>query len=105
MATTRIIVDVQLQLTVFLVVLLWSLHIRLSKHTFFRWWAWAWTSFAGFLCIGALALRAGPGVSLRKEVLVLLTLACGFLETPLLLFGAWALKTNGAPRKLASCLP
>lgn len=96
MATTRMFVDQQLLLTIFLVALLWSLHARLRKHDFFRWWAWAWTSFAGYLGIGALALRLAPEWSLLKGSVILASLVCGFLQVPLLVFGACTLR---GPRK------
>ena len=47
--TLYLSVNIQLLLTVFLVVLLWGLYARLHKFEFFRWWALAWTAFAVYL--------------------------------------------------------
>ena len=43
-------------ITIGVVVLLWSLHARLVDRPVFKWWAWAWTSFAVYLGVGALGL-------------------------------------------------
>ncbi len=100
MATIRMFVGHQLLLTIFLVVLLWSLYAQLRKQDFFRWWAWAWTSFAGYLAIGALALQLAPAWTLLKGSLVLASLVCGFLQIPLLAFGACALRGKGKPSRV-----
>ena len=99
MATTRMFVNQQLLLTIFLVVLLWSLYARLRKQDFFRWWAWAWTAFGGYLCFGALALHLAPAWTLLRGSLVLATTACGFLQVPLLAFGASTLREPTKPRR------
>ncbi|HYA62360.1 MAG TPA: hypothetical protein VED66_04110, partial [Candidatus Sulfotelmatobacter sp.] len=95
MATVRVFVDQQLLLTIFLVVLLWSLYAQLRRQDFFRFWAWAWTSFAAYLGIGALVLQLAPTWSFLKGGLILASLACGFLQIPLLAFGACALRGPG----------
>ena len=74
-------VNVQLLLTVFLVVFLWALYSRLRRADFFRWWAWAWTSFAVYLACGALSMQLGSAWSPLKTVFVILLLLSGFLES------------------------
>ncbi|MBZ5597039.1 MAG: PAS domain S-box protein [Acidobacteriia bacterium] len=100
MATTRMFVDQQLLLTIFLVVLLWSLYARLRKQDFFRWWAWAWTAFGGYLCFGALALYLAPAWTILRGSLILTALVCGFLQIPLLAFGASTLRGPIKPRQV-----
>lgn len=100
MATMRMFVGHLLLLTIFMVVLLWSLYAQLRKQDFFRWWAWAWTSFAGYLAIGALSLQLAPAWTLLKGSLVLALLVCGFLQVPLLAFGACALRWQGKPSRV-----
>ena len=53
-------------ITIGVVVLLWSLHASLADRPVFRWWAWAWTSFAVYLGAGALGLPLTPGWTLTK---------------------------------------
>jgi PAS domain S-box-containing protein len=77
----------QLLLTICLVVLLWALYTRLQKFEFFRWWAWAWTSFAVFLASATLSMRLGPVWSVQKASLVFLFLAGGYLQPTLLVLG------------------
>ena len=102
MATTRIFVGLQLLLTVFLVVLLWSLYSRLRKQDFFRWWACAWTSFAGYLGIGAVALHLAPGWTFLRGCLVLASLVCGYLEVPFLVLGACTLRDPENPPRASA---
>ncbi|HEY6308365.1 MAG TPA: PAS domain S-box protein [Candidatus Angelobacter sp.] len=97
MDPAQFFVFLQLLVTIFLVVLLWCLYARLRKQEFFRWWAWAWTASAGCVASGALILRLGPAWSLSKSIAVLLEVLCGFLQVPLLLFGAWSLVSAGKP--------
>jgi hypothetical protein len=95
MDAVRLYVSSQLLLIVFLVALLWSLYARLHKQLFFWWWAWAWTCFAGFLSLGLVALKLGPEWTLLKGTLILASLICGFLQVPLLMFGACTLRPSG----------
>jgi PAS domain S-box-containing protein len=99
MEVVQLYVRSQLLLTVFLVALLWSLYARLHKQVFFCWWAWAWTSFAGFLALGAVALKLAPEWTLLKSSIVLAAAVCGFLQVPLLVFGAWTLRPSGLPAR------
>lgn len=100
MATVRLFVDQQLLLTIFLVVLLWSLYARLRKHDFFRFWAWAWTSFAGYLAIGASVLQLAPRWTVLKGSLILASLVCGYLQVPLLVYGSCTLRGPVKCRRL-----
>ena len=82
-------VNVQLLLTVFLVVFLWALYSRLRRADFFRWWAWAWTSFAVYLACAALSMRLGAAWTPLKIGFVVLLLLTGFLEPLFLILGGW----------------
>jgi len=75
-------------ITIGVVVLLWSLHARLVDRPVFKWWAWAWTSFAVYLGVGALGLPLTPEWTLTKIVLVILVAISGSLPPLLLVFGA-----------------
>jgi two-component system NarL family sensor kinase len=90
-------VNIQLLLTVFLVLLLWALYARLRKFEFFRWWALAWTAFAVYLGTAAISLRVGPAWTPLKACLVFVLLLSGFLEIALLVFGGLSWR---APHKL-----
>src|SRR5215471_5175441 len=95
--TLHLSVNIQLLLTVFLVVLLWALYARLRRFEFFRWWAWAWTAFAVYLGAAAISLHVGPAWTPLKACLVFVLVLSGFLEVPLLVFGGWSWR---APHKL-----
>ena len=82
-------VNVQLLLTVFLVVFLWALYSRLRRADFFRWWAWAWTSFAVYLACAALSMQLGAAWTPLKIAFVVLLLLTGFLEPLFLILGGW----------------
>jgi PAS domain S-box-containing protein len=90
----------QLILTVFLVALLWSLHARLRRQEFFWWWACAWTSFAVFLASAFLTRQVQPGWALLKTGVTVLMMLAGFVQIPLLLFGALSLRPVGPPDRL-----
>jgi PAS domain S-box-containing protein len=94
METIHFFVQVQLMVTLFLVTLLWSFHNRLRKQEFFRLWAWAWTSFAVFLGLAVLSQWLSPQVASIKDLVVLVAVMAGFLQIPLLVFGAWSLQTQ-----------
>ncbi len=82
-------VDIQLLLTIFLVVLLWALYSRLRRADFFRWWAWAWTSFALYLGCAAISMQFGVAWTPLKTAFVVLLLVSGFLEPFFLVLGGW----------------
>jgi PAS domain S-box-containing protein len=96
MDTVRMLVSAQLLVTVFLAILLWSLHTRLHRPEFNRWWVWAWTSSALFLAFGRLALTFSPDWSVARGIMILLTTLVGFLVAPLLVFGAVSFRSPGA---------
>jgi PAS domain S-box-containing protein len=96
--TLYLSVNIQLLLTVFLVVLLWALYARLRRFEFFRWWAWAWTAFAVYLGTAAISLHVGPAWTPLKACLVFVLLLSGFLEVALLVFGGLSWR---APHNLA----
>jgi PAS domain S-box-containing protein len=96
MDMVRLLVSAQLLVTVFLAVLLWSLHARLRRQEFNRWWASAWTLSALFLVFGRLALAFPPGWSLVKGGVVLLATLLGFLVAPALVFGAVCFRSREA---------
>jgi PAS domain S-box-containing protein len=95
--TLRLSVNIQLLLTVFLVVLLWALYARFRGFEFFRWWAWAWTAFAVYLGTATISLHVGPAWTPLKASLVFALLLSGFLEIALLVFGGLSWR---APHKL-----
>ena len=82
-------VTVQLLVTLFLVVLLWCLQARLRKQEFFRLWAWAWTAYAVHLVFEAPGPWRAPA-ALGAGAVLIATVA-GFLQFPLLAFGAASL--------------
>jgi PAS domain S-box-containing protein len=98
-STLSLSVSVQLLLTVFLVVLLWALHGRLRRLDFFRWWAWAWTSFAVYLGAAAISLRIGSAWTPLKMALIFILLVSGFLEPVLLAIGGWSWRRPGKPMR------
>jgi PAS domain S-box-containing protein len=93
--TVRMFVSEQLLAAALLSILLWSLHARLHRQEFNRWWASAWTVSALFLAAGRVTLMLPPGWSLAKGTAVLLTTLLGFLVAPLLTFGAVSLRWPG----------
>ncbi len=97
--TILISVQFQLLLTLFLAVLLWALYFRLHRLPFFRWWAWAWTSFAVYLATATISLRLGPQWTPAKSSLIFLLLVLGFLQPTLLVLGGmnWR-RTKRPPR-------
>jgi PAS domain S-box-containing protein len=95
MDMVRLLVSAQLLVTAFLAVLLWSLHARLRRQEFNRWWASAWTLYALFLGVGRLALAFPPGWGLAKGIVVLLATLLGFLVAPALVFGAVCFRSRG----------
>lgn len=99
MEFVHLYVRLQLLLTIFLVVLLWSLYIRLRRQEFFRWWAW--TAFAGFLGIASVVLQLPSQWPTLRSGALLLLLICGFLQVPLLIFGAWSLLRSSKPTRKA----
>lgn len=97
--TLYLSVNVQLLLTVFLVVLLWALYARLHKFEFFRWWAWAWTAFAVYLATATISLHIGPAWTPLKACLVFVLLLSGFLEVVLLVFGGLSWRAPHKPAR------
>lgn len=93
--TVGMLVSAQLLVTAFLGVLLWSLHARLRRQEFNRWWACAWTLSTLFLAIGGVALMFPQGWTLAKGIAVLLTTLLGLLVAPLLVFGAVSFRRPG----------
>ncbi len=97
MEKVQLLVDLQLLVTIFLVTLLWSFSARLRKQEFFRLWAWAWTSFAAYLGLGALSFRVAAQWHLVKEVATLVSVEAGFLQVSLLVLGVLSLQTGERP--------
>ena len=95
----RMAVSAQLPVSVFLAVLMWSLHARLRRHEFNRWWVSAWTLSAVFLAMSRLALAFPPGWTAARGVVVLLTTLTGFLVAPVLVFGALSFRPNSTIRR------
>jgi PAS domain S-box-containing protein len=89
----------QMVLTIFLVALLWSLHARLRRQAFFWWWACAWTAFALFLVLAALRRQLPEDWALARNSLALPMMLSGFIQAPLLVFGARSLQVPGRPTR------
>jgi len=104
MDTVRTLVSAQLLVTVFLAVLLWSLHARLHREEYNRWWVGAWTLFAMFLAVGRVALAFPPEWNVAQESVVLLASLLGFLVAPLLVYGAESYRSPGALSRRATLL-
>ena len=90
----RNFVSAQLPVSAFLAVLMWSLHARLRRQEFNRWWVSAWTLSALFLATSSLSLSFPPGRNAAKDVVVLLTTLTGFLVAPVLVFGALSFRPS-----------
>jgi len=97
MELTELYVRLELLLTIFMVMLLWSLYLRLRRQQFFQWWAWAWTSFALFLIVRTAILHLPPVWTLMSAGLWLIALIFGFLHAPLLVLGAWSVPHDRVP--------
>jgi PAS domain S-box-containing protein len=93
MESVRGFAVLQALITTGLVVILWCLHARLSDRPFFRWWALAWSAFGLFLLVGALALPIDSDWTPIRAGAVLTATLFGFLQSPLLVFGAWSLRS------------
>ena len=102
MDTVRLLVSAHLLVTVFLAVLLWSLHARLRRQEFNQWWVGAWTLSALFLGVGRLALTFPPGWDLAKGTVVLLATLLGFSVAPVLVFGAVSFRSRGTITRRAA---
>ncbi len=94
METIHFFLQAQVMVTLFLVALLWSFHNRLRKQEFFRLWAWGWTSFAVFLALAVLSQWMPAQWASFKNLVSLAAVEAGFLQIPLLIFGAWSLQTQ-----------
>lgn len=97
MDLTELYIRLELLLTTFMVMLLWALYFRLRRQQFFRWWAWAWTSFALFLILRTVLLTLPPFWTLTRASLWLIVLILGYLQVPLLVLGAWSVPQGRAP--------
>ena len=93
------LVVLQSLITIGAVVLLWSLHLRLADRPVFKWWAWAWTSFALYLGVGALGLPLTADWALPKITVVVVGAILGFLPPPLLVFGARSMLSPDLPTR------
>jgi PAS domain S-box-containing protein len=79
--------------TTLLAILLWSLHARLHRHEFNRWWASAWTFTALFQA--GYSLRFQPEFHIPQLAAMLFTTIVGFLVVPTLVFGAISFRSPG----------
>ncbi len=93
-------VVIQLLITLCLVGFLWALYTRLHRFEFFRWWAWAWTAFAGYLAFAAVSLQLGHAWNPSKATLILAMLVAGFIQPVLLVFGGLSWRTPAKPSRL-----
>ncbi|HEU5335862.1 MAG TPA: PAS domain S-box protein [Terriglobales bacterium] len=97
MEIVRLYVEFQLLLTLFLVVLLWSLYFRVGRQQFFCWWAWAWTSFGVFIVLRTQVLQSSSLPTAWNNCLLLLLPISSFVQVPLLVLGAWSLLRSRRP--------
>ena len=79
--------------TTLLATLLWSLHARLRRHEFNRWWASAWTLTALFQA--GFTTRFRSEIDLPQMAVMLFTTVVGFLVIPALVFGAVSFRSPG----------
>lgn len=99
MNAAQFFVFLQLLVTIFLVVLLWCVYVRLRRQEFFMWWAWAWTASASFLALAVLIFGMGPASTPLKNAAISLGMLFGFLQAALLLLGAWSLRFPAMPSR------
>ncbi len=92
----RTLLSAQFLVTAFLAVLLWSLHTRLRRQEYNRWWVIAWTLTALFLGLAHRALGFPAEWTPAKNVVFLATTLLGFLVVPALVFGAVTFRSPGA---------
>jgi len=92
LAIARLMVYRQLVLILVLVVVFWTLYVRLYRQEFFRWWGLAWTSFGVYLAITALFLQLAPEWTLLKSSLILFSVLARSLQVPLLVFATWSMR-------------
>jgi PAS domain S-box-containing protein len=85
--------------TTLLAILLWSLHARLRRHEFNRWWAIAWTLTALFQA--GYSTRFHPDLGVPAPAVMLATTVVGFLVAPTLVFGAISFRSPGRITKPA----
>src|SRR5262245_8110048 len=85
--------------TTLLAIVLWSLHARLRRHEFNRWWASAWTLTALFQA--GYSTRFHPQFGMPQMAVWLVTTIVGFLVVPTLVFGAVSFKSPGRITKPA----
>ncbi|HTP68909.1 MAG TPA: PAS domain S-box protein [Dongiaceae bacterium] len=97
--TLYLAVNFQLLLTLFLVVLLWSLYYWIQRFRFFRWWAWAWTAFVIFLASATISLRIGPAWTPAKVALIATLLLAGFAQPFLLVCGGLSWHAPSRPSR------
>jgi PAS domain S-box-containing protein len=79
--------------TTLLAILLWSLHARLRRHEFNRWWASAWTLTALFQA--GYSTRFHPELGVPQPLAWLATTIVGFLVIPTLVFGTVSFRSPG----------
>ena len=76
MDVLRPLISAQLLVTGFLAVLLWSLHAKLRREEYNRWWAGAWTLLALFLAFGRISLEFTTPWNMVQASVVLLAILC-----------------------------
>ena len=99
MSGANLFVVPQMVLTIFLVALLWSFHARLRRQAFSWWWACAWTSFALFLVFAALRRQTPQDWTLVQNGMALPMMLAGYIQIPLLVFGAQSVQVPGRPTR------
>jgi PAS domain S-box-containing protein len=90
---------IQSLVTIGVVVLLWSLHVRLVDRAVFRWWAWAWTCYGLYLGLATLSLPLAETWTAGKVATVILAAICGFLPPVFLYFGGRSVQDNRLPTR------
>ncbi|MBI3406130.1 MAG: PAS domain S-box protein [Acidobacteria bacterium] len=100
MKTMLMYIELQTLVTLFLVTFFWALQARLQRHPLFRLWTLGWMCYAGFLLGGMLAMGLDDSHGFAKALLVTVAVLVGYLQIPLILFGAQSLSRNVPPKKL-----
>jgi PAS domain S-box-containing protein len=94
MVVIQMFMELQVLLTIFLVILFRFLQDRLPHREFFQWWTWAWVWFGVFLASGSLSITLGPEWTPLKGAAVLASTLAGFLQVPFVLQGVWSLRSR-----------
>ncbi len=98
MPLVMVFMELQVLLTVFLVVQFRFLQDRLPHRGFTRLWTWAWLWLGVHLSFGWRSLYLGPELTIAKGAAGLISVAAGYVQIPFVLLGAFSLRRK-IPRR------